>query len=527
MIEKQFLANAQDKYQAYKQQDEILCNSIEDISPSDKLELAYEALEQRYQSDYAELHIEEMASEYSWYAEAKSKSRLVGCALLYGDMWKLLKITLDNIATTVCTILHSCNKEQWIHIPERLVLYRNQLSLAKVHFIIEFLSKYGFCETKIIDGKLYIKLNRHALLEDPFIQIKMEKTEDADREARRYIINNFNRDELYPHTKRYKLKHRKETILGVIYWYNTLLHNELNSKERINAENLYGSRLDVAYMEHPSHLTSIILNMHELEVRASLRHIARGADYIAKHTEQYTPNTDIHNYFNKEYQTQNNLENYMVAEYDDHHPIITDNSYIIFREKFENTKLFKEEIYPNKNKYLRMIKAAIKYLKETNGYDNINVQLPENRNIKTIEERLLADNSTKYELQEILYNDKMSRIDVELQAVKGKNARSGIRFNLTPDEISNISSIKDLFKQIKKLLSKMGFDSYNKSARYKYESIEEEERHCRQDDFTHYIEQFQALINRGIQITNNIGFHYRVVSPLDYYLRNLITSPAF
>ena len=378
---------------------------------------------------------------------------------------KFYNIRIEKVINILSTLMSYCelyNIYTYTRVPDRLLGKRSQLSRDTIRYILNELRKLNLVNIKIKSGKVLFKLPDFVLQDEYF---KYQNKKYKNKVNYKAVESEIKFKTLFFDDRHISTlnAHQRETILGISTAYTELVKDTINGVIRTQDIKLYGERQDIKYIQVPIPILSIILNKSEAKLNRYMDHFCNGCDYITKHDRVYVESKNSSNYYNELYK-QYNLESTKDITLDDTHPIITDNSYILFMENYKTTKTYKK-VTKNMDYYRDLLQNYISlynagllndlYIQDKN--DTIDNMIEESNNQET---NIMNDcdfefneNSNKSQ-QEVktdirIYKDNMSIIDIDYYKEDKLYYKSDIKFNMKDMTIIKaISKIKVALKRI-------------------------------------------------------------------------------
>ena len=448
------MINYQDN-EMYYELDTMILSNYSDI-PS--LKNAKNRLNSFDKIDIAALYVKdkEHKQKWTWYAEEKKMSTILGSLIDQEWLLKKYNITIEKAILIICSLYNFCNGsintkvDTYFKVPDRFLRYRSQLSRKTIRKLLFILKRTDILELKQFKDGLYIKLNKNLISKDLYIlkRAKREKRKDAKKLL--YCAEKYNRYYYEAYSYQTALNQLRKAILGISMAYSQLMEKEILNK-RYEDSQLYGERKDIKYIEVPVHLIAHILNISESKITRYLRILVKSCNYIAKHDKVYVKTNNMDNYYNDFYK-QFDLLNTKETKLDNDHPIITKNSYILFMDNFEKTKT-----YYDISKHLQEYKDLIIETLELNQLEiDLNtIQLEENDkddDITHFSKGLKTELDHENKKSEYVYRNDTSVIRADkIKGSKKQFSKNYRRVIVDFDKLSINSALNYLKKSIKKI----------------------------------------------------------------------------
>lgn len=282
-------------------------------------------------------------SKKAWYLKVKLTSKCIRELIQVDAQLKLIDSTIDEAISLLTLLNYSTINDHYYRIPDRILTEYLQISRKKVRNIIQIISNTNLLNTMWIDGELQYKLNFNIIKQDKFIKLKREKMYNRYDDIRRKICNKYDTYYYYPYHNSTVHKAQRESIIGLSLAMSD--YNKISSNL-----NLYNKRNDIYYIEIPYEKICKVLNITENELLKKLQMLSKQTSYIKKHNLVYIDGKEKH-FYNKDY------KNCPLVEFDkctdSNRPKVTKWSYIIFKEAFETSNIYKSVM--KKQNYFKAI----------------------------------------------------------------------------------------------------------------------------------------------------------------------------
>lgn len=408
-------------------------------------------------SNYIESKLK--SNKWTWHEDEKRRSCILGNLVKHKELFAKYGITLNKVITYICSIYNYSNGSintkcnNFFKVPDRFLRYRTQLSRKTMNNLLYILNKIGIVELKYYKEGLYVKLNTKYIQQDIFILKNAKRNIKSDRDKLHICSEKYNSDFFEEYTHKTFLKNIKETAIGISIAY-TELNKDIIFNKRLEDMMQYGERKDITYIEAPIHIISKILKVNKYIINKYLLHLTKCSNYFAKHNKVYQRKDLMDNYYTPLYKSCN-LINSKNVELDKDHPIVTDNSYIIFNANFENTKTYKN-IMQNIDVYKNIIIEILEYDSinfELDNIDTVSDLDTDLYNTTYLSKGMQTELNNKNAKSEIVYAENTSIIDLYKihNSKKDHNNKKYIKFN---NKNLTISSALKYIKKFSEIITR-------------------------------------------------------------------------
>lgn len=273
------------------------------------------------------------------------------------------KLDINTAVRYLTTLLHTYKSDTYQRPCDAVIGYRCNIGREKTSRALALFARMfpNIIQIKRSCGHYLIKINRHLLLQDPYIRIKYKESKEINRKAIKRLQH---KGSVYfydfcPIVSRRKLR---ETIIGVTYWYNNLLSGYLETSSYKGLISMYGRRAEdnIRYIEVPIHILSRITGLSGQQILKYLNRCALRCDYLSKHNKGYIDG----NLYNENWKSAPLLTPTRL-HFDGMkgRPPITPASYILHLDNFIPTKLHQHTV-KYKEQYTHLIMRELQYMYE-------------------------------------------------------------------------------------------------------------------------------------------------------------------
>lgn len=280
----------------------------------------------------------------TWYLNNKQNSPILGSLLKLQKALENRGVDIDTAIKVICSLYNFSKCKTYFKIPERYLVERSQTSLKTIYALIPILGMmdYKILEYRYSGGYIEVEINYENINNDKYVSTKCDRFLKSDRKIYKKLMEDVKTIFFYPFTERTRNKHLKELIFGITYWYNELVREYITPQEKLEDEAMYGKREDIMYVEIPIHFICVLTGLKPDKILQYIHKLCNSSNLIAKHDRTYIDGSQKH-YYHDLYKLKNVTKLVDVKDNieEEGKPKITPYSYIIFKDNFIKSKMFK------------------------------------------------------------------------------------------------------------------------------------------------------------------------------------------
>ena len=319
----------------------------------------YESIKPQVDSYYIPRH---RGTTSMWYKNKKYNSLILMKIIDNEKIFKRYNASVDVVIKFIVSLINTSINSQSNKMMDAVIGYRCNLGRENVYNVLSVLCRTfpDIIKMERVYGEVYVKVEKHLLLADPYIKEKVNKFKSKDR----WVVNLFreNKKSVYftPFCQRVSRNKLRQIVMSTTIAYNDLGGNSLKTKSKIRDELEYGKRTDIQYIEIPIHIISMITGLRGDQILGYINRWAKRCDYISKHNKGYSDGC----YYDPDYKHSELLEDPKNLTFNnmEDRPPITPTSYILYPEKLNRTKLGKF-VKNHIEAYKHIVVRYLKYIK--------------------------------------------------------------------------------------------------------------------------------------------------------------------